>query len=128
MSYRNEAVTKTKTMRTQFNTNQTNVTEENLNNNFNGYIKNVDTLTLWDLSVSLSGHGHYSIEGTFIVDGKDLTIKNTTSNMQLIDAWKSGMNDMYEDGEDGFDNWDEVVECMLSVIDAEDDIIELLES
>ncbi len=101
-------------MKTQFTTNQYNVSEENLSNHFNGLTEKVDELNLWDISILPCGHGHYSIEATFNVDGKELIVKTRTSNMQLIDAWKSGMDDMY----DGFDNWDEVVESMLCAIES----------
>ena len=103
---------------TTFTSNQYNVTEEVLSNSFNHFITDVENLNLWNISISPSGHGHYSIEAIFNVDGEELVIKNKTNNMQLIDAWKSGMNDLYEDGEDGFENWTEVAETMLSTINA----------
>lgn len=113
-------------MSTIFTTQQYNVSEENLSNYFDGELEDVKELNLWNVNILPSGHGHYSIEATFNVNGDELIVKTKTSNMSLIDAWKSGMADLYEDGEDGFDNWDEVVESMLYAIDAEDEIIEFI--
>lgn len=114
-------------METLFTSNQYKVSNENLSNSFDGFITNVKNLKLWNISILPSGHGHYSIETLFIVNDKEKIIKTKTNNMQLIDAWKSGMNDLYDDGEDGFDNWNEVVESMLFAINAEDQICEFAE-
>ncbi len=111
---------------TTFTSNQYNVSLESLSSAFDHLLTDVENLNLWYISIFPSGHGHYSIEAAFNVNDKELIIKTTTSNMQLVDAWKSGMNDNYEDGEDGFDNWNEVVETMMSVVDAENEINELI--
>jgi len=111
-------------MVTQFNSFQYGVSVENISNSFGGLNYGVSVLSLWNISVVPSGHGHYDIFAEFKTEEKVFKLKTTTSNMQLIDAWKSGMNDLYENGEDGFDDWDEVVESMLSTINAQDQIIE----
>ena len=109
-------------METIFTSNQYNVAQDQLSEYFSNSVDDIKELNLSDVSILPSGHGHYSIKAKFEVDGNELEVKTKTSNMQLIDAWKSGMNDNYEDGEDGFDNWDEVVESMLIVIDVENSI------
>ena len=106
-------------MKTQIISNQYNMTSEFLAQYFDNIITGVNDFELWSISVSPSGHGHYSITCEFIVDGLTKIVKTKTSNMHLIDAWKSGIQDMYEDGEDGYDNWDEVIETMLNTIDIE---------
>ena len=113
---------------TIFRSNQFGVTEDNLFHFFT-YIDYCASLELYDIQINPSGFGHYSIKVIF--DCKDfennnhrIEVKTKTNNMQLVDAWKSGMNGMYEDGEDGFENWNDVVESMLCAIDAENEIIE----
>ena len=94
---------------------------------FFGEMENVNELDLWNISLIVSGYGHYKIASTWNVNGKKIELNRTTNNMRLIDAWKSRMQDLYEDGEDGYDNWDEVVESMLNTIDAEDSICESIQ-
>ena len=106
-------------METQIISNQYNISSEFLTLYFDNIITGVNDFELWSISVSPAGHGHYSIACEFILDGLTKIINTKTSNMHLIDAWKSGMSDMYEDGDDGFDNWDEVTETMLNTIDIE---------
>lgn len=88
-------------------------------------LDNVGEVILWDINLLPSGHGHYAITAKYEVDGQEILVKTKTSNMELVDAWKSGMKDLYEDGEDGFDNWDEVAECMLGAINAMHEIEEI---
>lgn len=111
-------------MKTQFTSNEYGVTAEQLANNFNGDIENVETLNLWSISLAPSGRGHYKLTIELNINGEELIIKTSTSNMNLIDAWTSGDN--YEDGEDMFENWNEVVDSMLNVIDIEEQIEEFL--
>tara|TARA_R110002050_G_scaffold145702_3_gene271196 strand:- start:1820 stop:2161 length:342 start_codon:yes stop_codon:yes gene_type:complete len=110
---------------TTFSSNQYNVTSDNLSSAFNHFVTDVDSLNLWDISVRPSGHGHYRIQAIFNVDGKELTVNKTTSDMPLIDAWKSGMNDSFEDG-GWYENWDEVAESIISALNADDDISEFI--
>lgn len=114
-------------MTTQFTTNEYNVTENQLSNLVDSFDRHLEmeTFNLWNIQLSPAGHGHYSIEATFNVNDKEVVIKTKTNNMQLVDAWRSGV-DMYEGGEDGFDNWDEVVESMFYTISPEDNIAEIL--
>lgn len=111
---------------TNFTANQYQITDNQIEAFF-GAIQGVHDLNLWNISLSPSGHGHYSITSTWNVNGSEIEIKTTTNNMQLVDAWKSGMQDLFEEGDDGYDNWNEVVESMLNAIDAEDAICESIE-
>ena len=110
-------------MKTTFTSHQHKITPVQISSYFEGFVQGVEELDLYNIQLLPAGHGHYSIEATFIADGEEIVIEKTTNNMQLVDAWKSGMQDMYENGEDGFDDWDDVVDTMLSTINAEDDII-----
>lgn len=102
-------------MKNQFFSNQHQVTPKHLADHLEkSLISSISNFSLWDISVAPAGHGHYTIVSKFNVDEIEFEMKAKTSNMQLIDAWKSGMNDNYETGEDGFDNWDEVVKTMLN--------------
>ncbi len=114
-------------MTTQFTTNEYNVTEDQLSTSFDGFIENVDYLNLWNIQLSPSGHGHYAIEATFNVNEKELVIKTKTNDMQLVDAWKTGVYDFDQREDAYFDTWDEVVASMLSTIDAEENIVEFIE-
>jgi len=111
-------------MKTNFTSYQTGITKEHLKSHFKGV--DVEEFTLWDVSVSPSGHGHYSASVQLEVDNMMHTIHLLIDDMQLIDAWKSGMRNLYEDGEDGFDNWDEAVYSLLSKTEIDNEIIETL--
>lgn len=113
-------------MKTQFTSNQVNVTEEHLIAAFGNTIEGVSTFNCYDISIFPKGHGHYKIKATFHINNEKLLVTVTTSNMPLIDAWKSGINGLYEEGEDGFDNWEEVVKQMFFVIDSKNQIDEFL--
>lgn len=93
------------------NSNQYGISEEQLRD-LNTW--NAESFTLESIQLRPSGHGHYDLVATMTVNGKSHIHTSSTTNMQLVDAWKSGMQDIYEDGEDGFDDWDEVIETMLS--------------
>lgn len=113
---------------TVFRSEQNGITEENLLKYFT-YIDYAASVNLYDINLSPSGHGHYSITAIFEVtdiDNNSHTVKvnRKTNNMQLIDAWKSNTNGLYENGDDGFDNWNEVVESMLFTINPNDIIVE----
>jgi hypothetical protein len=69
--------------------------------------------TLWGITLLPCGHGHYSLTSYWVINESDVAIKRTITDMRLVDAWKSGMDDLYEDGDDGFDNWGEVINTML---------------
>ena len=111
---------------TNSTSNQRGITDNQVSSFFSD-LEGVNELNLWDVSLMPSGHGHYKIKSTWNVNGQEIQLMRTTSNMQLVDAWKSGMQDLYEDGEYGYDNWDKVVESILSAIDAEDSIYEAIE-
>jgi hypothetical protein len=104
-------------MKTEFNSFEHCVSNEELENHFDGYIEGVDTLELVNIELYVSGHGHYKVKTTLNVNDKEIVINAVTSNMNLTDAWKSGERDLYYDGDDGFDNWNEVVTSMLRTCD-----------
>ena len=109
---------------TIFTSNQYNVSGNQLENHFD-FIQGVETLNLWDISVSPSGHGHYAILAKFEANDIEVEVKTKISDMMLIDAWKDLMNGNFEADEDAFyETEDEVVEAMLSAINAADDIFE----
>tara|TARA_A100000164_G_scaffold358915_1_gene371008 strand:+ start:1049 stop:1408 length:360 start_codon:yes stop_codon:yes gene_type:complete len=109
---------------TIFTSNQYKVSATQLEDHFT-FIEGVETLNLWDISVSPSGHGHYAIIAEFEVNDLKIEVKTKTSDMMLIDAWKELINDNFESDEDRFyENEDEIVEAMLSAINAEDEIFE----
>jgi hypothetical protein len=83
------------------------------------------TLDLNGIQLLPSGHGHYAIEASFHIDGKPLIIKTRTSNMELVDAWKDGMHDNFQNHH-FYDSWDDVVRSMLNTIDPDNEIFELL--
>jgi hypothetical protein len=74
-------------------------------------------LVLKNIEFKFKGHGHYTLIGLFELDDETIEKRVTITDMNLVDAWKSGMRDLYEDGEDGFNNWDEVVETVLCKFD-----------
>ena len=113
----------------QFLSNQKNVSQDSLLNYFEDKIENVKSLELYDLSLFPAGHGYYYIQAVFKIDRKEftsLTIKTKTNNVLLIDAWKSGMNEDFDNGDDGFKSWEDVCKAMLSAISPEDEIMEIV--
>jgi len=117
----NEALIK-KYAATNYDSRAHKITGQHLSQYFDGELSNVLDLEIYHIEVRFSGHGHYTIIAEFIVNDEKLKIKTTTNNMPLIDAWKSLMSDNYEEGEDGYDNEDEIIESMLSAINPEDRI------
>ena len=113
----------------QFLSNQKNVSQDSLLNYFEDKIENVKSLELYDLSLFPAGHGHYYIQAVFKIDRKEftsLTIKTKTNNMLLVDAWESGMNEDFDNGDYGFKSWEDVCKAMLSAISPEDEIMEIV--
>jgi len=74
-------------------------------------------LVLKNIEFKFKSQGHYTLIGLFELDDETIEKRVVITNMNLADAWKSGMIDQYEDGEDGFNNWDEVVETVLCKFD-----------
>ena len=110
---------------TNFESNQYGIEKRHLSEYFNK-LDSVDSLRLHGVYLRFSGHGHYKIKSKWYVnDEEEFEFNVVTTNTNLTDAWKSGMQDLYEDGDDGFENWDDVVNSMLRVIDPVDFIGEL---
>ncbi len=80
----------------------------------------VDSFVLDFINIVGVGRGAYLIEAHCKIDEIEYKIKRRTTNSQLYDAWRSGMSELYEDGDDGFENWDDVVSSMLMIIDFEE--------
>ena len=113
----------------EFLSNQKNVSQDSLLNYFEDKIQNVKSLELYDLSLFPAEHGHYYIQAIFKIDRREftlLTIKTKTNNMSLIDAWNSGMNEDFDNGDDGFESWEDVCQAMLCAISPEDEIMEIV--
>lgn len=112
-------------MNTIFYSNQYGISSDDLKNHL-GYINEINALTLQDISLQQSGYGRYKVKVDLLIDGEPKKYSVTTTNTELTDAWKSGQ-EMYEDGECGFEDWSDVVESMLILIDIEDIIFEFLQ-
>ena len=114
-------------METIFKSTQHGVNDSQLSKYFDGNIEGVKELKIADISIRPSGHGHYKIKAAFVVDGTELDVKTTTSNMELIDAWKDHMNDTFNDEPHHYyDDENDLVNSMLLAIRPEDDIRELV--
>lgn len=109
-------------MKTQFNSRQHNVSKENLEYVFPLGISNVDTATLLSINVHPKGYGHFDVIVDVEINGMDEEFRGTTSNMQMVDAWKSG-----EEFVDTsmFDSWADVVYSLLWEVGFEDKAMEL---
>lgn len=109
-------------MKTQFNSRQHNVSKENLEYIFPLGISNVDTATLHSIAVPAKGYGYYDVLVNVGINGINEEFRGCTSNMQTIDAWKSG-----EEFVDTsmFDSWADVVYSLLWEVGFEDKAIEL---
>lgn len=112
-------------MKTQFNSRQHNVSKEYLKFLFPLGISNVDTATLHSISVHPKGHGYFDVIVDVEINGMDEEFRGDTSNMQMIDAWKSG-----EEFVDTtmFDSWADVVYSLLWEVSFEDKAMELAAS
>jgi hypothetical protein len=114
-------------MKTEYTSKQNKVTAQNLQSYF-GNQKQVEFFNLWDITITKKGHGHYVIKTIININNEEITIKSITNDMQLIDVWKSGINEMYEEGENDcyYEKWDEVVDSMLFASKIEDKLNEYM--
>ena len=111
-------------MKTQFTSHQHGITEEHLKSHFKGV--DVEEFILWNIHPSPSGHGHYSVSVELEIDNKIHTIHLLIDDMQLIDAWQSGLENIWAGPEEDYESWDEVVSSLLSKTEIDNEIIETL--
>ena len=91
------------------------ITDEQMRNHYkNDVYKDV---VLWQLDIEALGSKQYGIYVAYGgLDSGGFNNKHiTTTNTQVIDAWTSRYN--FEPGTAGFDNWDQVIQSILTVID-----------
>lgn len=109
-------------MRTQFKSNQHNVSTDVLRSLFPVGIANTETLTLNSIRASFKGYGHYKIIVDVEVNGMEASFNGVTDNMQTIDSWEEGEEDF---NTDLFDSWEDVVDSLLYAVDFEEKVEQL---
>ena len=105
---------------TEYTSQQYNVTNEQLTE-YIGDVAKINFVDLQSVKIESVSSGTYLIEIRLIkVDHKNVEFgvsqRHITHNSRLFDAWRSGMSNNYEDGEDGFSDWDHVVEMFCTFI------------
>lgn len=102
---------------TTFNSSQYGVTAEQLENHYGA--NNYNSIILQDISFEMAGYGQWKVTSKWVLDGTDHTHVVRTTNSSLYDAWKSLMRGDFEAGDDGYESEDELVECILRLVDFE---------
>jgi hypothetical protein len=111
---------------THFISNKYNVKINHLSTHFKD-LEGVETLTLLDLSFKPRDSGSYIIKSIWDIDGTKASYNIKTNNMSLVDAWNLGIEG-FEDGEDGFEDWDSLIKSILATLDPEDMIYAILDN
>lgn len=109
-------------METQFNSNQYNVRTDVLRSLFPVGIANTETLTLNSIRAAFKGYGYYEIMVDVEVNGMKASFKGDTNNMQVIDSWGEGEENL---NEAIFESWAGVIDSLLYAVNFEERVEEL---
>lgn len=109
-------------MKTQFISNQYDVSTDVLRSLFPVGIANTETLTLNSIRAAFKGYGYYEIMVDVEVNGMKASFNGDTNNMQTIDSWGEGEENL---NEAIFDSWEDVVDSLLYAVDFEEKVEQL---
>lgn len=109
-------------MKTQFKSNQYDVSTDVLRSLFPVGIANTETLTLNSIRAAFKGYGYYEVIIDVEVNGMKASFIGDTNNMQTIDSWGEGEENL---DTNLFDSWEDVVDSLLYAVDFEEKVEEL---
>ena len=115
---------------------ESNVPDASLINYFSE-TEGIEEISLYSITIQRKAYGQYiivaqcNVNNARIINGRNVSnetinVRASTTNTQLIDAWNSSIH-AWEEGEDGFDTWEEVVDCMLSTLNLSSEVIRLMD-
>lgn len=109
-------------MKTQFKSNQYDVSTDVLRSLFPVGIANTETLTLNSIRAAFKGYGYYEIMVDVEVNGMKASFNGDTNNMQVIDSWGEGEENL---DTNLFDSWEDVVDSLLYAVSFEEEVEEI---
>lgn len=92
----------------KYNSYQYGVTNEHLE-------ENEIEMNLINVSTQFVSYGHFRVLAEFEKENETIKIERITTDTHFIDAWRDGMNDLFEP-EGWFEDWNDVVKTLFIII------------